>query len=69
MFKEIKTAEQLQQEKDIADKKSRIQELNQLLLDSDFKILPDYDQDSTQIKADRQAWRDEIRQLKSEVQV
>ena len=41
----------------------RIAELKQLLLDSDFKVLPDYDQDNTQIKADRLAWREEIRQL------
>lgn len=41
----------------------RIAELKQLLQDSDFKVLPDYDQDNTQIKTDRLEWREEIRQL------
>jgi hypothetical protein len=41
----------------------RIAELKQLLLDSDYKVLPDYDKPSEDIKAQRQAWRDEIREL------
>ena len=41
----------------------RIAELKQLLLDSDYKVLPDYDKSSDAIKAQRQAWRDEIRTL------
>ena len=47
----------------IADK--RIAELKQLLLASDYKVLPDYDKPSDEIKAQRQAWRDEIRQLEN----
>ena len=43
----------------------RIAELKQLLLDSDYKVLPDYDKPSDEIKAQRQAWRDEIRQLEN----
>jgi hypothetical protein len=43
--------------------KQRIAELKQLLLDSDYKVLPDYDKPSEDIKAQRQAWRDEIREL------
>jgi hypothetical protein len=43
--------------------KARIAELKQLLLDSDYKVLPDYDKPSEDIKAQRQAWRDEIREL------
>ncbi len=43
--------------------KARIAELKQLLTDSDYKVLPDYDKDSEAIKAQRQAWRDEIRTL------
>ena len=42
---------------------ARIAELKQLLSDTDFKVLPDYDQPNGDIKAQRQAWRDEIRQL------
>ena len=49
------------QQKDEA--KARIVELKQLLLDSDYKVLPDYDKTDDTITADRQAWRDEIRQL------
>lgn len=40
-----------------------IQKLKKLLSDSDFKVLPDYDKPNENIKAQRQAWRDEIRQL------
>jgi hypothetical protein len=43
----------------------RIAELKQLLAESDFKVLPDYDQDNLQIKIDRLAWREEIRQLQA----
>jgi len=42
----------------------RIAELKALLTNSDYKVLPDYDKDSEAIKADRQAWREEIRTLK-----
>jgi hypothetical protein len=44
----------------------RIAELKQLLLDSDYKVLPDYDKPSEDIKAARQAWRDEIRALEQQ---
>jgi hypothetical protein len=43
----------------------RIAELKRLLTDSDYKVLPDYDKDSDAIKADRQAWREEIRSLEA----
>lgn len=44
-------------------KQARIAELKQLLADSDFKVLPDYDQPNDDIKAQRLAWREEIRKL------
>jgi hypothetical protein len=43
--------------------KNRITELQQKLRDTDYVTLSDYDQDKPEIIADRQAWRDEIRQL------
>jgi hypothetical protein len=43
--------------------KARIAELKALLADSDYKVLPDYDKTDEAIKAQRQAWRDEIRTL------
>ena len=47
-----------------ADKsRQRIQELKQLLSNSDYKVMPDYDKTNDTILADRQAWRDEIRTL------
>jgi hypothetical protein len=49
------TAEQLKQE--------RIYELQNLLKNSDYKVLPDYDQPNDEVKAQRQSWREEIRQL------
>ena len=63
MFKTIKTADDIQAEKDQAAKEARIAELKKLLTDSDFKVLPDYDQTDEKIVSDRQAWREEIRQL------
>jgi hypothetical protein len=44
----------------------RIAELKRLLTDSDYKVLPDYDKDSEAIKAQRQAWREEVRQLEAQ---
>lgn len=43
----------------------RIAELKQLLRDTDYVALADYDQDKPEVKAQRQAWRDEIRQLEA----
>ena len=44
----------------------RITELKRLLAESDFRVLPDYDKDSEEIKAQRQAWREEVRQLENQ---
>lgn len=51
-------------------KLQRIRELKQLLSSSDFKALPDYQATKTQaeneaIIAQRQAWREEIRELEA----
>jgi hypothetical protein len=46
--------------------KARITELKALLNNSDYKVLPDYDKDSEAIKAQRQAWREEIRTLEAQ---
>jgi hypothetical protein len=43
--------------------KERIAELKQLLRDTDFVALPDYDKDKPDVLAQRQAWRLEIREL------
>ena len=43
--------------------KERIAELKQLLRDTDFVALPDYDKDKPDVLAQRQAWRDELREL------
>jgi len=45
------------------EKAERIAELKQLLADTDYVGLADYDKDQPELKAQRQAWRDEIRQL------
>jgi hypothetical protein len=47
-------------------REARIVELKKLLVDSDYKVLPDYDKDSEAIKAQRQAWREEIRTLEAQ---
>ena len=49
---------------DSLDAKKRIAELKQKLRDTDYVTLPDYDKDKPEVLADRQAWRDEIRQLR-----
>ena len=49
------TEEQINQE--------RIDKLQQKLRDTDYVALPDYDRDRPEILAERQAWREEIRQL------
>lgn len=41
----------------------RIAELKDKLKGTDYVTLSDYDKDKPEILADRQAWRDEIRQL------
>ena len=50
-----------------ADAQQRIAELQAELSKTDFKFSLDYDKKDTpewlQLKSDRQAWRDEIRQL------
>jgi hypothetical protein len=46
--------------------KARIIELKALLDASDYKVLPDYDKPSEEIKAQRQAWREEIRALENQ---
>ena len=51
---------------DAKARQARIAELKQLLADSDFKVLPDYDKTNDTIKAQRQAWRDEIRTLEAQ---
>jgi hypothetical protein len=43
--------------------KERIAELKQLLRDTDFVALPDYDKDKPDVLAQRQAWRTELREL------
>ncbi len=69
MFKNIKTAEQLAQEKTQAEAQARIAELKRNLAETDYVTLSDYDKDKTEVLADRQAWRDELRQLKEVVDV
>ena len=63
MFKVIKTAAEIQAEKDQQAKEQRIAELKQLLRDTDFVALPDYDKDKPDVLAQRQAWRTELREL------
>lgn len=47
-----------------ATKEARLAELKKLLLQSDYKVLPDYDKPvSDELLTQRQAWRDEIRSL------
>jgi hypothetical protein len=53
-------------EEAVRNKIKRIAELKALLTNSDYKVLPDYDKDSEAVKAQRQAWREEIRTLEAQ---
>jgi outer membrane biosynthesis protein TonB len=46
-------------------KQERIEELKQFLRDTDYVVLPDYDKLKPEIIAERQAARNEIRELKA----
>lgn len=59
----LKTSEQKAAEAAQQAREQRIAELKQLLADSDYKVLPDYDKTTDEIKVQRQAWRDEVRVL------
>jgi len=61
----LKTAEQKNFEAEQQAREQRIYELKRLLSDSDYKVLPDYDKTSDNIKEQRQAWRVEIRELEA----
>ena len=62
-FTNIKTAEQIEAEKLNNERIARVAELKRKLAETDYVTLPDYDKDKPEILADRQAWRDEIREL------
>jgi hypothetical protein len=63
----LKTAEQKHSESQAQAKADRIAELKVLLANSDYKVLPDYDKNSEDIKAQRQAWREEVRTLEEQL--
>jgi len=63
MFKTIKTAEQIAAEAAEATREARIAELKQFLRDTDYVALSDYDKDKPEIIAERQAAREELREL------
>jgi hypothetical protein len=65
MFKQIKTAEDIAAEAAAQVRDARIAELKQFLRDTDYVALSDYDKDKPEILAQRQAWRDEIRELEA----
>jgi hypothetical protein len=65
MFKTIKTAEQLAQETAQQQANNRVAELKQLLTETDYVALSDYDKEKPDVIAQRQAWREEIRLLEA----
>lgn len=61
----LKTAQQKAAEAAQAARESRVAELKQLLRDTDYVALADYDKSKPDILAQRKAWRDEIRSLEA----
>lgn len=47
-------------------KQSRIAELKQLLRETDYVVLPDYDKEKPDVIAQRAAWRAEVRELEND---
>ena len=66
MFKTIKTPEQIAVEAAQQQREQRITELKRFLAETDYVGLTDYDKNSEAIKAQRQAWREEIRALEAQ---
>lgn len=54
-----------EENKPLTPQQIRVNELKVLLAKTDYKVLPDYDKTDEQIKVQRQAWRNEIRQLEN----
>jgi hypothetical protein len=63
MFKTIKTAEQIAAEAAEVAREARIEELKRFLRNTDYVALSDYDKDKPEIIAERQAAREELREL------
>jgi hypothetical protein len=61
----LKTAEQKAAEAAQATKDARIAELKQFLRDTDYVALSDYDKHKPEVVAQRQVWREEIRELEA----
>lgn len=59
----LKTAEQKAAEAAQNTKDAHIAEIKQLLRDTDYIALSDYDKDKPDVLAQRQLWRDELRAL------
>jgi len=66
MFKTIKTPEQIEAEQAESQRVARIAELKKLLAETDHVAMHDYDQDKPDVIAQRQAWREEIRQIEGD---
>ena len=49
----------------VPTKSARVAELKQLLADTDYVALSDYDKSKPDVLAQRQAWREEIRTLEA----
>ena len=62
-WSQMKTAEQLAAEKLNQERITRVAELKRKLAETDYVGLSDYDKDQPELKAQRQAWRKEIREL------
>jgi hypothetical protein len=63
MFKAIKTADQIAAEAQAVADEARVAELKKLLAETDYVALADYDQSKSEVLAQRQEWRSEIRKL------
>ena len=62
-LKNIKTAADLALEAEATTKRTRERELIKLLNGTDFKVAADYDKPIGDLKEQRQAWREEVRQI------
>jgi hypothetical protein len=63
MFNAIKAPDQIAAEAAAAAREARIAKLKQMLRDTDYVALSDYDKDKPELIAQRASWRAEIRTL------
>lgn len=62
---QFKTSQEVEEEKLYRQRLSRLRELKNLLLETDYVTLPDYDKEKPEILTQRAEWRSEVREIEN----